>query len=563
MRPNGTRLLVGIACALLLAAAASSQPVAPRFIDRSDQSGVQMVLRNDASGRKRLVETMTGGVALFDFDGDGLLDLYFVNGAPTTTLRKNGPQWWNRLYRNRGNWRFEDVTEEAGVAGVGYDMGVAAADFDGDGHIDFFVTGVAGNTLYRNLGDGRFADVTVTSGLRARPGEERWAVSAGWLDYNADGHLDLFIVNYVRWNPTAEPICGDPLRKVATYCHPDRYPGTANQLFRNNGDGTFIDVSVETGIASHTGKGMGLVITDIDGDGRPDLFVPNDAMPDFLFFQQPDFKFVEAAFDAGVALNDDGLALSSMGADARDLDNDGLPELFVSALANETWPLFRNLGDRVFAEITYPSGVGKATLPYTGWGLGIYDFNNDGWKDLFVAGGDVNMNTEQYSSRQSAQNSRLLAGVDGRHFADITGPSGLAAVGAAFHRGAVFGDISGNGCIDVVMTRLNATPLLLENQCGEGAWIGFHLEQDAPNRQALGARIMVEHEDGRKQWNAVQTAVGYASSSNPGVHFGLGANARLRRAVITWPDGVQQTIETPEPSQWLRVRRKAQPTKAR
>ncbi|MCW5962805.1 MAG: CRTAC1 family protein [Bryobacterales bacterium] len=489
-----------------------------------------MVLRNDATPRKRLIETMTGGVALFDFDNDGLPDLYFVNGAPMGTLRKDGPSWWNRLYRNLGDFRFQEVTEAAGVAGHGYDMGVAAGDYDGDGHIDLFVTGVRGNTLFRNRGEGVFEDVTAAAGLKAAPGQERWAVSAGWLDYDGDGDLDLFVANYVRWEPASEPVCGDPLRKVPTYCHPDMYQGTASQLFRNDGNGRFTDVSRESGIAAHIGKGMGLAIADVDGDGRLDIFVPNDTVPNFLFFQEAGGRFREGAFDAGVALNDDGLALSSMGADARDIDNDGLPEIFVTALANETWPLFRNLGNRVFAEITYPAGIGKASLAHTGWGLGIFDFNNDGWKDLFVAGGDVNSNTELYSSRQSNQPSRLLAGVDGKRFVDHTEESGLSRAGAALHRGAAFGDLNGDGCIDVVLSRLNQTPLLLENQCGTLSWIGFTLRQPGANRQAFGARITLELSSGATLMNAVQT-VGYASSSDPRVHFGVGAARVLREYV--------------------------------
>ncbi|MCU0226922.1 MAG: CRTAC1 family protein [Bryobacterales bacterium] len=542
------------ACVVLLASSAEASAPSVRFVDCSADSGLSMVLHNDASDRKRLIETMTGGVALFDFDGDGLPDIYFVNGAPIPSLRKDGERWWNRLYRNRGDFRFEDVTQQAGVAGQGYDMGVAAGDYDGDGHVDLFVTGVRGNTLYRNQGDGRFADVTAAAGLAAKPGEARWAVSAGWLDDDGDGDLDLFVANYVRWDPATEPVCGDPLRKTPTYCHPDRYQGTANQLFRNQGNGRFVDVSQEAGVASHIGKGMGLGIADVDGDGRLDVFVPNDTVPNFLFFQQEGGGFREGAFEAGVALNDDGLALSSMGVDLRDIDNDGLADVFISALANETWPLFRNLGNRVFAEITYPSGIGKASLPFTGWGLGVFDFNQDGWKDLFVAGGDVNSNTERYSSGQSRQANRLLLGVDGKRFVDGTAEAGLEGAGVALHRGAAFGDLNGDGCLDVVLTRLNQTPLLLRGECGGGKWMGFALRQQGANRLAYGARITVELSDGRRLTNAVQTTVGYASSSDPRVHFGLG-EATVERARIRWPDGVEQVLDKPSPGRWLPVER--------
>lgn len=545
----------------MMATAQAPLPEEFRFVNRSAGSGLTMILRNDAAERKPLIETMTGGVAMFDYDGDGLPDLYFVNGAPIGTLRKDGDAWWNRLYRNQGGFRFEDVTERAGVAGRGYDMGVAAGDYDGDGHPDLFVTGVRGNTLFRNRGDGTFQDVTAEAGLAAKPGEERWAVSAGWLDYDGDGDLDLFIANYVRWDPATEPVCGDALRKVPTYCHPDMYQGTANQLFRNEGNGRFRDVSRESGIGAHIGKGMGLAIADVDRDGRPDIFVPNDTVPNFLFFQQDNGTFREGAFDAGVALNDDGLALSSMGADLRDVDNDGLPDVFVSALANETWPLFRNLGKRVFAEITYPSGIGKATLAHTGWGLGIFDFDHNGWKDLFVAGGDVNSNTELYSSRKSRQPNRFLAGVDGKRFDDRTAATGLEAAGAALHRGAAFGDLDGDGCIDVVLTRLNQAPLLLETRCGDAPWAGFELRQPGANPQAYGAEITLELAGGGRLVNAVQTTVGYASSSDPRVHFGLGA-AKVERVRIRWPGGEVQLLDPPPLRQWVRVERGAQTTGA-
>ncbi len=556
MRVAETWSLCAALLVLLISASAQKPSTAVKFVDRSARSGLDMVLLNDASDRKRLIETMTGGVAMIDYDNDGLPDLYFVNGAPMGGLRKDGQQWWNRLYRNLGDFRFEDVTVAAGVAGKGYDMGVAAGDFDGDGHVDLFVTGVRENTLLRNRGDGTFEDVTVAAGLAAKPGEERWAVSAGWLDYDGDGDLDLFVANYVRWDPATEPVCGDPLRRTPTYCHPDRYQGTANQLFRNEGNGRFTDVSRESGIAAHAGKGMGLGIADVDGDGRLDVFVPNDTVPNFLFFQETGGRFIEGAFDAGVALNDDGLALSSMGVDLRDVDNDGLPDVFVSALANETWPLFRNLGKRVFAEVTYPSGIGKATLAYTGWGLGVFDFNHDGWKDIFVAGGDVNSNTELYSSRQSRQFSRLLTGVDGKRFVDSTLEAGLDRAGSALHRGAAFGDLNGDGCLDVVLTRLNQSPLVLENQCGSLGWVGFDLRQSGANRLAYGAHVTLELADGGRLSNAVQTTVGYASSSDPRVHFGLGS-ARVTRARIRWPDGVEQIVERPPSGKWLRVERQA------
>ena len=526
----------------------------PRFVDRSPDSKVRTILKNDASDRKRLIETMTGGVAFLDYDNDGLLDLFFVNGAKIPELTKPDQSWWNRLYRNKGNWEFEDVSERAGVSGRGYDMGTAVADFDGDGNVDLFVTGVRGNVLYRNLGDGRFTDVTVPSGIAAEAGSERWAVSAGWLDFDRDGDLDLFIANYVQWDAETEAVCGDLLRKTPTYCHPKMYAGTANQLFRNNGDGTFADVSVASGIGKSIGKGMGLSIADVDADGWPDIFVGNDTVPNFLFLNQRNGTFREVAFEAGVALNDDGLALSSMGADLRDIDNDGLPDIFFSALTNETWPLFRNLGERLFAEITYPSGVGKATLPYTGWSVGIQDFNNDGWKDLFVAGGDVNSNTEAYSSRASRQPNRLLLNLDGKSFDDASAATGLAQSSVALHRGAAFADLNNDGCIDTVVTRLGESPLLLENRCpSENSWVAFELVQPGANAQAIGASIALRLDDGRTLHNAANGASGYLSASDARVHFGLGSAERIEGIRIRWPDGEVEDRAGVPLRQWHRL----------
>jgi enediyne biosynthesis protein E4 len=502
-----------------------------------------IVLLNSATPERHQIETMPGGVAIFDFDGDGKPDLFFTNGAPQPSLKKDGARWSNRLYRNLGGWKWEDVTEKSGVSGTGYDMGAAAGDFDNDGHADLFVTGVHGNTLYRNRGDGTFEDVTAKAGIQPSP----WSIAAGWFDYDNDGFVDLFIVNYVKWDPAKEPFCGNRQAGYRTYCHPQYYDPLPNTLHRNNGDGTFTDVSEKTGIARHLGKGMGVAFADLDGDGRLDVFVTNDTTPDFLFRNKGDGTFEEIGLQAGVALNEDGLALSSMGADFRDVDGDGRPDLFVTALANQTFPLFLNLGKGLFKDVTYPSKIAAQTLAYSGWSNGIYDFDNDGRADLFAANGDVNDNTEVFSSRKSKlPNLLFLNAGDGTFLAQEAGAPAL-------HRGAAFGDLDGDGRVDIVVTRLNELPLLLRNRMGEGRnWLSLELRGKKSNRDGIGAQLKLTA-GGRTQHNHVSASVGYASSSQKAVHFGLGDARVAERIEIRWPSGQVQVLEGVKANQRMLV----------
>lgn len=505
------------------------------------------VLRNAATPARHQIETMPGGLALLDFDGDGLLDMYLTNGAPQPSLRKSGPEWHDRLYRNLGGFKFEDVTERSGLRGTGFTMGAAAGDYDNDGDPDLLVTSVGGSALYRNNGDGTFTEVTVKAGIAASP----WPISAGWFDYDRDGDLDLFIVDYVVWNPAKEPFCGDMRAGYRTYCHPKYYQALPNHLYRNNGDGTFTDVSAPSGIAAHKGKGMAVAFADFDGDGWMDAFVTNDTTPDFLFRNKGDGTFEEVGVAAGVAMNEDGLALSSMGADFRDVDNDGRPDLFVTALANETFPLYLNLGKRLFKDVTYPSRLGTQTLPYSGWGAGIYDFDNDGFKDLFAAAGDVNDNTEVYSSRHSKQPCFVYLS-DGKG-----GFNALPVTGAAQHRGVAFGDLDGDGWIDAVVTRLNEKPLVLRNTMGQGRnWLRLKLTGSKSNRDAIGARVRVVA-GGKEQFNHVSTSVGYLASSELVVHFGLGSASSIDLVEITWPSGLRQALKNAKTNSLLVVKEPA------
>lgn len=518
----GILTAAGLALACLALA-----PAPPHFEDVTALSAVRFTLRNSATGQKHQIETMPGGLAAFDYDSDGLVDLFFTNGASLPSLKKSGPEYWNRLYRNLGQGRFEDVTERAGLRGEGYSMGAAAGDFDNDGHPDLLVTGVGVLHLYRNRGDGTFEDVTQRAGLRPQP----WSLAAGFFDYDNDGAPDLFIVNYVRWDPRTEPFCGGARRQYRTYCHPKFYEGLPNALYRNNGDGTFTDVSVSSGIAAHIGKGMGLAFADYDGDGRIDIAVANDAHPDFLFRNLGGGRFAESGLAAGIAFNDDGRALSSMGADFRDIDGDGLPDLFITALANETFPFYRNLGNGLFADRTYATRLGAATIRFSGWGNGIYDFDNDGRRDLFAAAGDVNDNSEVFSSVPSRQPCLVfLQDASGRFEPfPVTAP--------ALHRGAAFADFDNDGHIDAAVTRLNEPALLLRNASRAGnRWLGLRLAGTVSNRDAIGARVRAG-----SQWNHVSRSTGYASSSDPRLVFGLGSAASADVEII-WPSGKVQKL---------------------
>jgi hypothetical protein len=532
-----------ISALFLLPLRPDTAPPPITFEDLSATAGLTVVLHNSPTPEKHQIETMPGGFAAFDFDGDGLVDLFVTNGARQPQLDKPDPAWWNRLYRNRGNFRFEDVTAAAGLAGAGFSIGAAAADYNNDGHPDLFVVGVHRNYLYRNRGDGTFEDVTEKAGIHAEP----WSVAAGWFDYDGDGRLDLFVVNYVQWDPATEPVCKDSHSGERAHCHPRLYRGLPNTLYHNNGDGTFTDVSASSGIRQYVGKGMGVAFADYDGDGRPDIFVANDSEPNFLFHNEGNGHFSEVGVRAGVAFNDDGRALSSMGVDFRDVDNDGRPDLFITALVNETYPLYRNLGKGLFADFTYRSRVGAATAKFTGWGAGIYDFNNDGRKDLFCANGDLNDNAETLTQTASRQPNLVLAQLgDGTFNAGSVGPP-------ARYRGAAFADLDNDGRVDIVVSRLGDRPLVLRNTSARGNhWLGLKLVGTRNNRDGIGAIVHLKTADG-EQWNHVTTAVGYASSSDVRVHFGLGAAARAT-VEIRWPDGSLQQLGEVAADRYLAVR---------
>jgi hypothetical protein len=517
--------------ALFLAAAVAPLGAQIRFEEIAARAGLSFELRNGASGRLHQVELMTAGVAAFDFNNDGCTDIYFINGAELPSLVKTGPAFRNRLYRNNCDLTFTDVTEQAGVAGAGFSMAVAAADYDNDGLVDLFVAGVNRNILYRNLGHGRFEEVTQKAGLTGNV----WSISAGWFDYDNDGWLDLFVSNYLVWDPRTEPQCGPPGAPI--YCHPDNYRGLPHQLFHNNRDGTFTDVSAPSGIARHIGKGMGLAFADFDRDGFTDVYVAHDSVRSFLFRNQGDGTFREMGLEAGVALREDGASIAGMGADFRDFDNDGLPDLVVAGMINDGFLLFRNLGKRgLFEDAGQRTGLLMGTRQLTGWSLGMYDFDNDGWKDLFFALSHF-PRLERYLGRNSALACQVFRNLEGRRFVAV--PQALE--GAALHHGVAFADFDNDGRVDAVVSVLNGPAKLFRNVSNAGNWVAFRLRGTRSNRQGLGAEIRLTLAGGRRLYNHATTSVGYASSSEPLVRFGLGAETAIAGVEIRWPGGrVQQ-----------------------
>jgi len=524
--------------------------IAPiRFRNVAEQARLNFVLHNDASPRKYQVETMTGGVAVIDYDNDGWMDLYFVNGAELPAMRKSSPKFWNRLYHNNRDGTFSDVTEKAGVKGAnsgGYSMGVAVADYDNDGDQDLFVAGVNRNILFRNDGKGRFDDVTEkarVAGVDPQRGK-MWSVAAAWLDYDNDGDLDLFVVNYCKWSPESDHYCGAMKEGWRTYCFPDRYEGLPNQLFRNNGDGTFSDVSSQSGVAKHIGKGMGVAIADYDDDGFVDVFVANDTLPNFLFRNNGRGGFEETALTAGVAVNDSGRPVSSMGVDFRDYDNDGSPDLVISALEGETYPLFRNLGKGFFADATWQCGLGAETVKRSGWGLGLFDFNNDGLKDLFTANSHVNDNIELYNNQTYRQPNSVFAGAGAGAFIEASREAGADFQIKRAHRGCAFADFDNDGRVDVVTTSLNEPVELFRNEAAGGNhWLAIKLIGVKSNRDGIGAKIKLVTGYGDAQFNHVTTSVGYASSSDVRAHFGLGKEKVVKLIEIRWPSGATQELK--------------------
>lgn len=539
---------------ILLLAVSSSAPAQIRFEDIAQKAGVKFELHNDARGEFRQPELMVGGVAVLDYNNDGCMDIFFTNGANMPSLRKTGPEYSNRLFRNNCDGTFTDITEKAGVAGEGYSMGVAVGDYDNDGYPDIFVTGVNRNILYHNRGDGTFQDVTEKahlSGVDPHYGK-LWSVSAAWVDVDNDGWLDLVVTNYVQWDPQHEPVCGSPQQHL--YCRPDAYHDTPNQLFRNNHDGTFTDITAPSGLGAYLGKGMGVAVADYDGDGWMDIFVTNDSVPNFLFHNLGHGKFEEVAMLAGVALNDNGRPVASMGTDFRDVDNDGRPDVLFTAMFNDTFSFFRNTGKSpIFEDDTASSGLALVTRRLTGWGLGFYDFDNDGFKDLFTANSHFPA-LDRYLGSAAALPNSVFRNLGNGRFQDVSQTAGSDFQIAGQHRGVAFADFDNDGLVDAVVANVNGQARLFHNVTpNAGHWLALKLIGTRSNRDGIGAKISVTLPD-RKLFNHCTTSVGYASSSEPLVRFGLRKETAAKLIEIQWPSGQTQALRDIKADQTVKVR---------
>ncbi len=538
--------VLGAGCVSLLVGASPAPDV--QFTDITQAAGIDFTHENSATSNKYLPETMGGGVALLDYDGDGRLDVFFTNGAkiddpmPQGKLPdKSDRLFWNRLYRQHADGTFTDVTEKAGLTGQSqnyYGMGVAVGDYDNDGFADIYVTNYGGNTLYHNNRDGTFTDVTMRAGV----GGGEWSASAGFLDVDNDGRLDLFVTRYVEWSFRTNRYCGEHKPGHRAYCHPDNYGGLANILYRNNGDGTFSDVSRSAGIADAVGKGLGVAFADVDHDGFTDVYVANDSVQSFLFRNQGNTTFAEIGLLSGVGFNEDGKTFAGMGVDVADYDNDGHPDVFVTDLSNERYRLFRHNGDATFRDVTNSSGVGGATLPFSGWSTRFVDYDNDGWKDIFVAQGHVMDTIEQTSPNLRYRQPPLLLRNESARFVRAVAGAALQTEWAG--RGAAFGDLDNDGDIDVVMSNVGDRAVVLRNDGGNRRpWLGIRAVGSRSNRDGIGCRVKVVSASGSAQHFTVNTAVGYLSASDQRLNVGLDHGATAALVEIRWPSGVVQRFE--------------------
>lgn len=528
------------------ARAAGPPPCQIRLTDVTAETGIDFHHTDGGSGKHYILEFMGAGLAIFDYDNDGLEDIYFLNGAPLQgTSLDFVPR--NALYRNNGDWTFSDVSERAGVAHSGYGLGVTAGDYDNDGDQDLYLNNFGPNVLYRNNGDGTFADVTEAAGVDCN----EFGAGTSFLDIEGDGDLDLYVANYVNF--TYENNVSGMLSRYGFYSGPQDYAPVPDVLFRNNGDGTFTDVSGTSGIGTVAGTGMGMTCFDYEEDGDTDIFICNDNMPNMLFQNDGHGNFQEVALLAGVAYDIAGDANGSMGVDCGDCDNDGLLDLFTTDYQAETPVLYRNLGTGLFEDATRRAGVGKEAFPHVNWGNGFIDFDNDGDRDLFIANGHLIDNIEEIDSRAAYRVRNILLMNTGEGaFADVTEEAGSGMDVVQCSKGVAFGDLDNDGDIDAVILNANSTPTILRNDSEtENHWVQIHVQGSKTNRDGVGANVRVTAGN-LVQVAEVHSGRAYQSHFGSRLHFGLGNHDRIDRVEIRYIGGAPQTF-TDIPTRHLNV----------
>ena len=524
------------------------------FVDITAGSGVRFRHVASHTSKKYLLESMGSGVALFDYDNDGRLDIFLVNGAPLTDPTpkgtipgKTGPEYANRLYHQKADGTFEDTTEKAGLAGIGYGMGVAVGDYDNDGLEDLYVTAYGGNRLYHNNGDGTFSDVTDKSATAG----SGWSTSAAWVDLDNDGLLDLVVLRYVEWD-FDDIWCGEHKEGLRAYCHPDTFKAITPLVYHNDGNGHFTEAAAKLGL-NVPGKGLGIALADYDRDGHIDLFVANDSMPEFLYHNKGNGTFEEKGLFSQVAVDEDGRTFAGMGTDFADIDNDGLPDVVVDDLANQMYAIFKNNGDGGFTYVTKSWGVGRMTMLHSGWGLRLIDYDNDGWKDLLVAQGHDLDTIELTNPQLHYREPMLLARNTGKGFVDVSATSGSVFHEAWAGRGLATGDLNNDGRIDAVVTTNDGAAHVLRNETNTGNhWIILKLTGHKSNRDAIGSVVKIVTAQGA-QWGTVSTASSYLSSSDKRLHFGLGKASTIDTIEIRWPSGIVQQVRSVKADQILSV----------
>ncbi len=535
-----------------------------RFVEISQRLGVNFQHQASHTSKKYLPETMGSGVALFDYDNDGRLDIFFVNGAPLsdptpkgTIPQKTGPKYGSRLYHQKADGTFEDVTEKAGLQGTGYGMGVAVGDYDNDGYEDLYVTAYGGNKLYHNNGDGTFSDVTAKAGV----GGSGWSTSAAWVDLDGDGFLDLVVLRYLEWD-FDDVWCGEHKEGYRAYCHPDYFKPARPLVYHNNGDGTFTEVAEKLGL-SKPAKGLGVALADYDRDGHIDLFFANDSMVEFLYHNRGDGTFEEVGLVSEVAVDIDGRTYAGMGVDFADYNNDGWPDIVVTDLANQRYALYQNNGDGTFAYVSTPSGLAGMTLAHSGWGVRLFDFDNDGWKDLLIAQGHDLDTIEQTNPNLRYREPMLLARNTGKGFVDVSQSSGEVFKQSWVARGLAIGDLDNDGRLDAVVTTNDGPAYVLHNETPSGNhWLLLKLVGHKSNRDAIGASVKLVTASGQ-QFATVSTASSYLSSSDKRVHFGIGKESSVASIEIRWPSGIVQTLKNIPADQVLQIDEPVAPANAK